>query len=230
VFNDFVPDLWTALNAAEEFIQCTSTYVNPLDKTSPSRSPLHPMVTTSQPPLPAVVRPTFSLAIGIVPVLFLIASRVSDLVLRDKAVSLLRTCNRREGLWDSNLAARLVDRIMELRELAAQMQLAPSVQLDMDTRNLTTELPASFDEKRRAPPGTVTENFGMSPNSNGVGFKLLDIKFLPGRICAMRYTFIRDTGEKLSGGQIPSISDNQRLLPATRQYQGEFWEEIHWQG
>ena len=237
-FNEFASDMWRALDAVEEFVQCTSTYVNPLDKTSPSRSPLHPTSSTSQPPLPPVVRPTFSLALGIVPTLFLIASRASDAAVRDKALYLLRACNRREGLWDSKLAAKLVDRIIELRETAAQMQTQLDVRLDidMDTGDMQTTYTGDANKFVRmveqglppAPGAGLGSSIGVPYGNNSVEFKLLDIVFLPGRKCVMRYSFITDTGEQVHK-PIPSISDNQRLVPGTRQYQGEYWEEIKWE-
>jgi hypothetical protein len=238
-FNDHVPDFWAALDAAEEFIQCTSTYVSPMDKTSsPSRSPLDPTPASAA----QVVRPTFSLALGIVPTLFLIASRASDVFVRDKALSLLRTCNRREGLWDSNLAAKLVDRILELREVAAQMQDQLDVRLDMDmitgdvqtTRMSGDACPPVAEQTTPAPPGTAfSDSNSLPPGPNGVSvtFKLMDIKFLPGRKCVIRYTFVRNTGENQPPGTIiPSISDNERLAPVTRRYQGEYFEQITWDG
>ncbi|EXJ82833.1 hypothetical protein A1O3_06648 [Capronia epimyces CBS 606.96] len=63
-----------------------------------------------------IVRPTFSLALGIVPTLFLTATRTTDRALRAKALHLLRTCNRREGFWDSRIAAKLAERVVEIRE------------------------------------------------------------------------------------------------------------------
>ncbi|KIW65937.1 hypothetical protein PV04_08150 [Phialophora macrospora] len=237
-FNEHVPDFWAALDAAEEFIQCTSTYVSPMDKTSSSsRSPLDPTSSTSYPQqasLPRMVRPTFSLALGIVPTLFLVASRASDVDVRDKALSLLRTCNRREGLWDSNLAAKVVDRILDLRELAAQLQ---DPDMDMITGEVqTTRIPVgprrqAAEQTTPAPPGTAFgDSNGIPPGSNGITFKLMDIKFLPGRKCVIRYSFVRNTGEKhLPGTIIPSISDHERLVPGTRQYRGEFFEQIAWE-
>ncbi len=235
-FNEYASDMWRALDAAEEFIQCTSTYVNPMDKTSPARSPLHPTSSMSQPPLPPVVRPTFSLALGIVPTLFLIASRASDTTLREKALFLLRACNRREGLWDSKLAAKLVERIIELRETAAQMrtQLDVRLDIDMDSGDMQTtymgrgdtSMPMVEQGMPSPPPGAgLGSSSGVPCGENGVDFKLLDIKFLPGRKCMMRYSFITNSGQPVPN-PIPSISDIQWLVPGTRQYQGEYWEEI----
>ena len=250
VFDAFALDLWTALDATEEFIHSTSTYVNPLDKTSPTRTPLDPnswITAQRQTPLPAVIRPTFSLALGVVPTLFVTATRSSIPAVRDKALHLLRTCNRREGLWDSNLSARLVDRILQLRKIAAQLSLPPNTSLDLDT--LTTNLrntnlvplsPAvpsrSSSSVSAAPPGTTLKDLSIASDPNAIDFQLLDINFLPGRKCAFRYTFIRHDGRKLfrdgdeeQGEGLGVVDAWSTLVPAARRFQGEFWETMSWE-
>lgn len=52
----------------------------------------------------------------IVPVLFEIATRSSDGALRQKACHLLRSRRRREGIWDSHVAASLAEQIAYLKE------------------------------------------------------------------------------------------------------------------
>jgi hypothetical protein len=228
VFTDFEPDVWTALDATEEFLQTTSTYVQPLDKTSPTRSPTDPTSIPPHPHIPPAIRPTFSLALGVVPTLFLIATRSSTPAQYDKALHLLRTCNRREGLWDSNLAAKIVERVRLLRDFAARMAIPPDSPFDVNVLSSDLQAVHIREPVRTAPPGTALDKFSnVNPDSKGVDFKLLDIKFLPGRKCIMRYTFIRVV-EGQAPRTIPSISDEMGLLPATRQYQGDFWEEISW--
>jgi hypothetical protein len=53
--------------------------------------------------------PTFTSSPEIVPQLFEIATRTKDEHLRERATQMLRECNRREGIWDSKMAARLVE-------------------------------------------------------------------------------------------------------------------------
>ena len=59
--------------------------------------------------------PTFSMSLGVVPILFLLTWRVTLPSIRHKAHRLLRTCNRREGVWDSSVAAHLADQIIALQ-------------------------------------------------------------------------------------------------------------------
>ncbi|KAL4970638.1 transcription factor domain-containing protein [Aspergillus stella-maris] len=49
---------------------------------------------------------TFSFSLGIVPPLVLTATRSRDARVQAKALYLLSICNRREGIWDSNLAVQ----------------------------------------------------------------------------------------------------------------------------
>lgn len=61
-------------------------------------------------------RPIFSLALGVIPILFEIATATRKPELRDHAMRLLGSCHRREGVWDSKLAYRLAKRQIELQE------------------------------------------------------------------------------------------------------------------
>jgi hypothetical protein len=62
-----------------------------------------------------MARPTYSLALGVVPLLFLIATRATDPAVCGRAVGLLKVCNRREGFWDSRIAAMLAERIFAVK-------------------------------------------------------------------------------------------------------------------
>ncbi|OAP59236.1 hypothetical protein AYL99_06534 [Fonsecaea erecta] len=236
VYNDYRPQFWMALDAVEEFIQCTSTFVRPVDSRTPSRSPFDPTTTTttstsnlaaqSSPQQPLVARPTFSLALGIVPTLFLIASRTLDLELRDKAISLLRMCNRREGLWDSRLAAIVVDRVIELREKAIEMSRAQQPLADADL-NPAAQATTSSETERK----DVSQGAGVSSHKV-VEFKLLDIKFLPGRRCGFRYAFATRYGN-VEGTPIPMMTSEPTAthVPGASLYSiKEFWEELRWKG
>lgn len=277
VFDEYLPDFWTAVDAAEEFINCTSTYVKPEENNDYSQLPFSE---PSQQQPSQVARPTFSLALGVVPTLFLIATRITHPPLRDKARSLLRTCNRREGLWDSNLSCKLVDRILELQEAARQMARDQrlDVQFDMDMNTGTTRTTvvnsSSGDvdimtDSSFTTPAAPTAGPTLSPDDpKEVVFKLMDISFLPDRKCVMRYTFLRsdslvsidrlrDTAASASflaasvgGGAanattlpfrtakpttatltIPSISEEQHMLPPGTVRQNGVWEEVtSWEG
>jgi hypothetical protein len=61
-------------------------------------------------------KPSFSLDLGMVGPLYDIARRCRDPSLRRKAIHMLRTCRRREGLWDSSLALLAAERIVAIEE------------------------------------------------------------------------------------------------------------------
>lgn len=53
------------------------------------------------------IKPSFSADLGIVPSLFVVATKCRDPLIRRRAVQLLKSSSRREGMWDSELAARI---------------------------------------------------------------------------------------------------------------------------
>jgi hypothetical protein len=53
------------------------------------------------------IKPSFSADLGIVPPLFVVATKCRDPDVRRQAISLLKSSSRREGMWDSELAARI---------------------------------------------------------------------------------------------------------------------------
>jgi hypothetical protein len=59
---------------------------------------------------------TFCLDIGIIVPLFTVASQCQDPLMRRKAIALLRSTSRQEGLWNSLLVAKAAERIMEIEE------------------------------------------------------------------------------------------------------------------
>ncbi|KAI6782956.1 uncharacterized protein J7T54_002116 [Emericellopsis cladophorae] len=62
------------------------------------------------------IRPSFSAEMGVVPPLFVVATKCREGILRRKAIELLRSSPRREGMWDSELAARVAQLVMDLEE------------------------------------------------------------------------------------------------------------------
>ncbi|TAQ86586.1 hypothetical protein B7494_g5084 [Chlorociboria aeruginascens] len=62
------------------------------------------------------IKPSFALDLGIVPPLFVVATKCRDRKLRREAISLLISSPRREGMWDSILSARVASWIMEIEE------------------------------------------------------------------------------------------------------------------
>ena len=85
-----------------------STYSHP----SPSLQTLRAL----SPKPPPIRIPTFTMSQGCVLPLYFIASRCREPGIRHRALSLLYTCNRREGLWDSLLAAQIADKIITVEE------------------------------------------------------------------------------------------------------------------
>jgi len=59
---------------------------------------------------------SFCLDTGIIPPLYHVASHCQDPVVRRKAVALLRSTSRQEGLWNSLLIANVAERIIEIQE------------------------------------------------------------------------------------------------------------------
>ena len=62
------------------------------------------------------IKPSFSTDLGIVPPLFFVATKCREPHTRRRAIRLLRSSARREGMWDSEMAARIGQWVMELEE------------------------------------------------------------------------------------------------------------------
>jgi Fungal specific transcription factor domain/Fungal Zn(2)-Cys(6) binuclear cluster domain len=73
---------------------------------------------------PRVIKPSFSLSLGIIPPLYVVSTRCRDPVIRRRAIHLLSICNRREGIWDSWLSSRVARHILEIEENGARQYLS----------------------------------------------------------------------------------------------------------
>ncbi|KAI9648892.1 hypothetical protein NHQ30_001458 [Ciborinia camelliae] len=62
------------------------------------------------------IKPSFALDLGIIPPLFVVATKCRDRSLRREAISLLTSSHRREGMWDSRLCAVVGNWIMRVEE------------------------------------------------------------------------------------------------------------------
>ncbi|KAI1181888.1 hypothetical protein F5B17DRAFT_436233 [Nemania serpens] len=62
------------------------------------------------------IKPSFSADLGIVPPLFVVATKCRDSLTRRQAIQLLRTSSRRESMWDSELCARIGSWIAMIEE------------------------------------------------------------------------------------------------------------------
>ena len=70
--------------------------------------------------LPHDLKPSFSFSPGIVSPLYVTISRCRNSAIRRSALLLMQRCKRREDLWDSELAARLGTRVMNIEEQRAR--------------------------------------------------------------------------------------------------------------
>lgn len=100
-FDSFEPEVRSMLKLIEIFLQVPSSWT-----TLPS-SDIGGAISTSR---------VYSMSLGVVPILFDIAHRSRNLQMREEALNLLRSCNRREGIWDSKAATRLAERHNTLQE------------------------------------------------------------------------------------------------------------------
>jgi hypothetical protein len=62
------------------------------------------------------IKPSFSADLGIVPPLYVVATKCRNSVIRQQAIQLLRSSSRREGMWDSELTARIGMWICQVEE------------------------------------------------------------------------------------------------------------------
>ncbi|KAI2633822.1 hypothetical protein GGS21DRAFT_539442 [Xylaria nigripes] len=62
------------------------------------------------------IKPSFSADMGIVPPLFVVATKCRHTLTRHQAIQLLRTSSRREGMWDSELCAQISSWIATIEE------------------------------------------------------------------------------------------------------------------
>lgn len=62
---------------------------------------------------PTRLAPPLSMNSGVVPSLYMTAARCREPKIRAAAIKLLKTCDRREGPWDSNIAAEIAEKIFK---------------------------------------------------------------------------------------------------------------------
>lgn len=73
------------------------------------------------------IKPSFSADLGVVPPLYVVATKCRDPLTRRQAIQLLRSSSRREGMWDSELTARIGLFIAEVEEGATMDEPARPV-------------------------------------------------------------------------------------------------------
>ncbi|ETN44392.1 uncharacterized protein HMPREF1541_10572 [Cyphellophora europaea CBS 101466] len=108
VYDDFKADNFGILKLVEVLFQVQGGSDRPRDPISPQ---------TGAYSLSRAAAPfTFTSTLGIVSLLFEIATRTNDSMLRNEALQLMRLSNRREGIWDSRVAALLAEKVVLLKQ------------------------------------------------------------------------------------------------------------------
>ena len=85
--------------------------------------------------------PIFSMRFGVVPHLYWVAARCRDPHLRHRALRLLLTCNRREGIWDSTACGRIAERVISAEEKAALIYKKESCLDEKCVLNSSSDVP-----------------------------------------------------------------------------------------
>jgi hypothetical protein len=67
----------------------------------------------------ASIKQTFTVTHGVVTPLYMVCTRCRDPTIRRRALRILQTCNRKEGIWDSAQSALVAERIIQIEETAA---------------------------------------------------------------------------------------------------------------
>ena len=90
------------------------------------------------------------MSLGVVTPLYLCATRCRESSVRYYSIRLMSYCQRREGLWDSDLAARIAKRIVTIEEMTAQ--ISPTSEYfpaDIGLACRVTSLSRVFDQTKR---------------------------------------------------------------------------------
>lgn len=123
-------------------------------------------------------RPTFTMSLGIIQALWMVCVRCRNPVLRRDALAILRACRRREGVWDSNVAALVAERVIQMEEGAARRCFS------------ATPDDGSSD----------VHLFDASDIPEHVRIAIIDPSFGPGRQARIRYTKVGSRETDLKPG------------------------------
>ncbi|KAE9369801.1 hypothetical protein N431DRAFT_493541 [Stipitochalara longipes BDJ] len=104
VWDEHLPDFKAVVDLAEEFIICST----PAPPHSHSHSHIQGQVESRQ-----VI---FNLDIGLIVPLYFVIGKCRDHAMRTKAIQLLRSSERQEGVSNSLMAAQIAERLVELEE------------------------------------------------------------------------------------------------------------------
>ncbi|KAK0638659.1 hypothetical protein B0T16DRAFT_431791 [Cercophora newfieldiana] len=114
------------------------------------------------------IKPSFSADLGIVPPLFVVATKCRDRTTRHKAIQLLKSSPRREGMWDSELTARIAMWIADIEE-------EDDTEISLDDMFAAN---ARSPSESAGSPGSTTTN-GSNPRLHG-SFDFGDAALGPG--------------------------------------------------
>ncbi|KAL2864065.1 Zn(II)2Cys6 transcription factor domain-containing protein [Aspergillus lucknowensis] len=102
--------------------------------------------------------PRFTLAFGILPALWIIATQCRDSGVRYRAIELIGRSKRREGVWDSDLHFRLALQIARHEEQAAGLDVGMEYTQACIPSQARVRLHGRFDEGRKAKISYIREN------------------------------------------------------------------------
>ncbi|KAI5461213.1 hypothetical protein BGZ63DRAFT_229855 [Mariannaea sp. PMI_226] len=90
------------------------------------------------------IKPRFAADLGIVPPLFVVATKCRDPITRRQAIRILQSSPRREGMWDSAMISRIATWVMNLEE-SAVLAAEPKSGVACGNKRVPQVIP---DEKR----------------------------------------------------------------------------------
>jgi len=80
-------------------------------------------------------KPTFTFNLGIIAPLYFTSTRCRDPLIRRRAMCILSNCNRKEGIWDSSIAAGIAERIIFVEESnAIRSPVSHASQIPLNSR------------------------------------------------------------------------------------------------
>lgn len=118
------------------------------------------------------IKPSFSADLGIVPPLYVVATKCRDRVIRRQAIQLLRSSARREGMWDSELVARIGMWVTDIEEEEDLLPSAESPEPRLSTcspgaQSTATYASSEFEGVSLGPGGNARWDAQRSQGSSG---------------------------------------------------------------
>ncbi|KAK5441483.1 hypothetical protein LTS15_011250 [Exophiala xenobiotica] len=101
--------------------------------------------------------------VGLLPALYLTGTKCRDPLIRRQALSLLTSTRKKEGVWDSRAAAKVVERVMALEENGVSIRACSDLPEKNRIRNTWLQAPSNAGRRapvimtRRSQPDSKTE-------------------------------------------------------------------------